>query len=66
MRKLNVLEFVPLGASCKPRAGPEEDTSGGFGYGGWTRPTFRPGEWSGHEKQMNIPFLHAVIVRHSP
>jgi hypothetical protein len=35
MRKVNVLEFVSLDGVIQAPGGPEEDTSGGFAYGGW-------------------------------
>jgi len=38
MRKVNVLEFVSLDGGKQAPGGPEEDTSGGFAYGGWTSP----------------------------
>jgi hypothetical protein len=38
VRKVNVLEFVSLDGVIQAPGGPEEDTSGGFGYGGWTSP----------------------------
>src|ERR687883_209473 len=38
MRKINVLEFVSLDGVMQAPGGPEEDTSGGFKYGGWTAP----------------------------
>jgi hypothetical protein len=34
MRKVNVLEFVSLEGVIQAPGGPEEDTSGGFAYGG--------------------------------
>lgn len=38
MRKIVVLSFVSLDAVMQAPGGPEEDTSGGFLYGGWTVP----------------------------
>ena len=52
MRKLIVLSFVSLDGVMQAPGGPEEDTSGGFKYGGWTFPYFD--DFAGKEmaKQM--------------
>ena len=42
MRKIIVLEFVSLDGVIQAPGGPEEDTSGGFAYGGWIASVFRP------------------------
>ena len=56
MRKINVLEFMSLDGVIQAPGGPEEDTSGGFKFGGWTVPYFDDtlGEVMG--EQMKEPF----------
>ncbi len=56
MRKVIVLEFVTLDGVIQAGGGPEEDTSGGFAYGGWV---FRYSDdvvGTVIQKQMNLPF----------
>lgn len=38
MRKIIVLEFLSLDGVLQAPGAPQEDVSGGFGYGGWTVP----------------------------
>src|SRR5689334_5814536 len=38
MRKIVVLSMITLDGVMQAPGGPEEDTSGGFEYGGWTAP----------------------------
>jgi hypothetical protein len=53
MRKIIVLKFISLDGVIQAPGGPEEDTSGGFAYGGsWRmdRSTCRHCFFSGHKK----------------
>jgi dihydrofolate reductase len=56
MRKLIILSFMSLDGVMQAPGGPEEDTSGGFKYGGWTFPYFD--EFMGEEmtRQMSHDF----------
>ena len=56
VRKIVVLAFVSLDGVMQAPGGPEEDTSGGFQYGGWTAPY--ADEFSGNvmRDQMTVPF----------
>ncbi|EMJ66732.1 MULTISPECIES: dihydrofolate reductase family protein [Leptospira] len=52
MRKIIVLSFITLDGVMQAPGGPEEDTSGGFKYGGWTAPYFDEASGKVMEKQM--------------
>ncbi|MGC1177203.1 MAG: dihydrofolate reductase family protein [Candidatus Saccharimonadales bacterium] len=56
MRKIVVLSFISLDGVMQAPGGPEEDTSDGFQYGGWTVPY--SDEFSGKlmGEQMGMPF----------
>lgn len=56
MRKIVVLSFISLDGIMQAPGGPNEDTSGGFKYGGWTVPYWD--EFSGNvmSEQMGMPF----------
>src|SRR6185436_10830467 len=41
MRKIIVQEFITLDGVMQAPGGPDEDTSSGFKWGGWTAPYFR-------------------------
>lgn len=56
MRKINVLEFISLDGVVQAPGGPEEDTGGGFAYGGWTSPHSDAVSGAAVKKQMNMPF----------
>jgi len=56
MRKVNVLEFVSLDGVIQAPGDPEEDTSGGFAYGGWIGPHSDPASSAAIRKQMDMPF----------
>jgi dihydrofolate reductase len=52
MRKIIVLEFVSLDGVMQAPGGPEEDTSGGFKYGGWSAPYGDEVSGKAMQKQM--------------
>jgi dihydrofolate reductase len=55
MRKIIVLSFITLDGVMQAPGGPEEDTSDGFKYGGWTAPYFSEADEAAGEimaKQM--------------
>jgi dihydrofolate reductase len=56
MRKIIVLSFVTLDGIIQAPGGPEEDTSGGFKYGGWTVPYFDEFIGKIMGEQMDRPF----------
>lgn len=56
MRKVILLTFVSLDGVMQAPGGPEEDTSGGFAYGGWTVPYSDEVTGKVMEEQMSKPF----------
>jgi len=56
MRKVIVLEHISLDGVIQAPGGPEEDTSGGFAYGGWAGPYSDEILGTALRKQMNLPF----------
>jgi dihydrofolate reductase len=56
MRKIIVLSFMTLDGVIQGPGGPEEDTSGGFKYGGWTVPYFDDYASKAMSDQMGRPF----------
>ena len=56
MRKVIVLEFITLDGVIQAGGGPEEDTSGGFAYGGWQAPYSDDVIGTVMKKQMSLPF----------
>lgn len=56
MRKIIVLSFITLDGIMQAPGGPEEDTSGGFKYGGWTVPYFDAFAGKIIGEQMSKPF----------
>ena len=56
MRKVIVLEFITLDGVIQAGGGPEEDTSGGFAYGGWAAPYSDDVIGTVMNRQMNLPF----------
>src|SRR5215217_9295269 len=56
MRKVIVLEHISLDGVIQAPGGPEEDTSGGFTYGGWISPYSDEILGTALRRQMNMPF----------
>ena len=56
MRKVIVLEHISLDGVIQAPGGPDEDTSGGFAYGGWITPYADPILGAALRTQMNMPF----------
>ena len=56
MRKVIALEFITLDGVIQAGGGPEEDTSGGFAYGGWMAPYDDDVAGTVMNRQMNLPF----------
>lgn len=56
MRKVIVLEFITLDGVIQAGGGPEEDTSGGFAYGGWVAPYSDDITGAVIQMQMSMPF----------
>ncbi len=56
MRKVIVLEHVSLDGVIQAPGGPDEDTSGGFAYGGWIAPYSEEILGTHLSKQMNKVF----------
>jgi dihydrofolate reductase len=56
MRKVIVVEHISLDGVIQACGGPEEDTSGGFAYGGWIAPYGDDVLGTVIRAQMNMPF----------
>ena len=56
MRKVIVLEHISLDGVIQAPGGPDEDTSGGFAYGGWIAPYSDAILGTLLRRQMNLPF----------
>lgn len=56
MRKVIALEFITLDGVIQAGGGPEEDTSGGFTYGGWQAPYSDEVLGNFMRRQLSLPF----------
>lgn len=56
MRKIIVLEHISIDGVIQAGGGPDEDTSGGFKYGGWAAPYFDDALGATLMKMLNSPF----------
>lgn len=56
MRKIVVFAMVSLDGVMQAPGGPEEDTSGGFKYGGWTVPYSDESFGKIIDKELSVPF----------
>lgn len=56
MRRIVALEFMTLDGVIQAGGGPEEDSSGGFAYGGWQAPYSDDVIERVMRKQMSMPF----------
>src|SRR5271165_6403151 len=56
MRTIRIIEHITLDGVIQAPGGPEEDTSGGFAYGGWIGPHSDAVSGAAMRKQMNMPF----------
>ena len=56
MRRIIVLEHISLDGVIQAPGGPDEDTSGGFAYGGWIAPYSDAILGKALRRQMNMPF----------
>ena len=56
MRKVIVLEHISIDGVIQAPGGPDEDTSGGFAYGGWIAPYSDEILGTALRRQMNMPF----------
>src|SRR5690606_7722094 len=56
MRTIIVLSFISLDGVMQAPGGPQEDTSGGFKFGGWTVPYFDDQAGKAMDEQMHHEF----------
>lgn len=56
MRKVIVISYISLDGVIQAMGGPEEDTSGGFAYGGWVTPYSDEVVGAVIRREMNLPF----------
>lgn len=64
MRKIIILSFITLDGVMQAPGGPDEDSSDGFKYGGWTAPYFAEAdEAAGEIMQKQMKFADLLLGR---
>ncbi len=63
MRKLTVIGFITLDGVMQAPVGPEEDTSGGFKYGGWVAPYMDDFGGRMMQEQMSLARCELLLGR---
>ena len=63
MRKIVVGAFVSLDGIMQAPGGPEDDTTGGFRYGGWTVPFWDDVTGAAMGETFSVPVAESVSLQ---